>query len=67
MTTVLYSVIFGLIVALILQGALHHFERKDLYNRLIGNGSVKPKKKDGRTPTAHERTLNKWRGRGDIE
>lgn len=60
-----------LLVVVVLQAILHYLERRDLYNRIMskdlkeymqGNAPM-PK----RVPSAHDRTLNKWRNKAGDE
>ena len=55
-----------LIAVIILQSILHYCERRDMYNRLMSRnlsdykqGTIPPK----HIPSAHDRTLNKWRNK----
>lgn len=57
--------IYALIGIIALQSVIHHFERKDLYNRIM-SGSLTEYKRDDKLPkthiSAHQRALKKWRG-----
>lgn len=49
---------------IILQALAHHFERRDLYNRIMSKNLAEYK--SGKAPSvvsAHNRVLNKWRGK----
>lgn len=59
-----------LLVVVVLQEILHYCERQDLYNRIMSKdlkeykqGNTLPKS----VPSAHERTLNKWRNKAGDE
>lgn len=51
-----------LCVVMAIQHIIHHFERKDLYNRIMSKNLTEYK---GDTPgyqiSAHKRALNRWR------
>lgn len=56
-----------LIAVIVLQSILHYCERRDMYNRLMckdyteyNKGKTPPPK---HTPSAHDRTLNRWRNK----
>ena len=56
--------IYALIVIIAFQSVIHHFERKDLYNRIMAESTAEYKS-DGKPKThisAHKRALLKWRG-----
>ena len=57
--------IYALISVIALQIVIHHFERKDLYSRIM-SGSLTEYKRDDKPPkqhiSAHKRALRKWRG-----
>lgn len=47
----------------ILQSIIHHFERKDLYNRIMSKNLMEYKgEKCISAKSAHDRVLNRWRG-----
>lgn len=49
---------------IILQSIIHHFERKDLYNRIMSKNLTEYKGKGvPSVKSAHERVINKWRGK----
>ena len=60
MTAVVY-ILCGIIA---IQQIIHHYERKDLYDRIMSRTLVEYK---GETPgyqvSAHKRVLNRWRDR----
>ncbi len=64
----IFEYMFGgamLIVVLALIG-FQHFERKDLYNRIMCRDFAeyqRGKPPDAQVRTAHERALEKWRGK----
>ena len=56
-----------LIAVIVLQSILHYCERRDMCNRLMSKnlteynqGKTPPPK---HTPSAHDRTLNRWRNK----
>lgn len=60
-----------LIAVIILQTVIHFFERRDMYNRLMcknyseyTNADKTPPK---HIPSAHEKTLAKWRNKAGDE
>lgn len=60
-----------LITVIILQTIIHFLERRDMYNRLMcknyseyTNSDKKPPK---HIPSAHEKTLQKWRNKAGDE
>ena len=55
--------IYALIVVIALQAIIYHFERKDLYNRIMsGNFAEYKGEKPKQRVSAHKRALKKWRG-----
>lgn len=49
---------------IILQSIIHHFERKDLYNRIMSKNLTEYKGESVTSvKSAHERVINKWRGK----
>ncbi|MBQ4556524.1 MAG: hypothetical protein IJA60_02620 [Clostridia bacterium] len=53
---------YVLVAFLILQYIMHHFERKDLYNRIMSKDLTEYKgQKTNYTPSAHEKVLKNWR------
>ena len=57
-------VLCGIIVIL---EVTHHFERRDLYNRIMSNSLKEYKQKEtppGASKPAHKRVLDKWRNKG---
>lgn len=60
-----------LVAVILIQSLLHYAERRDMCNRLMSRdlteykqGGITPKK---HIPSAHERTLNKWRSKAGEE
>lgn len=50
---------------IILQSILHHFERKDLYNRIMSKNLAEYKGGAPHSPkSAHARAIKKWRQKG---
>jgi hypothetical protein len=49
---------------IVIQSVMHRFERKDLYNRIMSR-TLTEYKGERRTgiKTAHDRVLNRWRGK----
>lgn len=57
-------IVYILCGIIILQAIAHHFERRDLYNRIMSKNLTEYK--SGKPPSvvsAHDRVLNKWRGK----
>lgn len=53
-------ILCGIILMLVI---VHHFERRDLYNRIMSRDYTEYKgRKIARTISAHERALRRWRG-----
>lgn len=55
-----------LCVVIAVQAVLHYVERKDLYNRIMCRDFAeyqRGKPPDAQVRTAHERALEKWRGK----
>ena len=56
--------VFALIAVIIVQSFIHFIERRDMYNRLMSR-DLTEYKKSGKPPihipSAHTRTLQKWR------
>lgn len=49
---------------IILQSTIHHFERKDLYNRIMSKNLTEYKgEKCISAKSAHDRVLKRWRGK----
>jgi hypothetical protein len=62
---ILVYVLCGLIFT---QQIIHHYERKDLYNRIMSKNLTEYKgDSPGYQTSAHKRVLNKWRERGEDE
>ena len=61
-TQILSAVIAVQCFVIILQSIIHHFERKDLYNRIMSRNlaDYKSEKLTSVTP-AHRRVLDRWR------
>lgn len=58
-------IIYLLVALIVVQGILHHFERKDLYNRIMCKSINEYKHIDNpirKSISGHERVLKKWRG-----
>ena len=54
-----------LIGIIVLQAILHHFERKDLYNRIMSKTLSEYKGENDRSPkSAHKAVMDAWRGKG---
>lgn len=52
-------ILLGIIILLIV---LHHFERRDLYNRIMSKNLTEYKGEKSRyTPSAHQSVLQRWR------
>lgn len=48
---------------IIIQQIIHHFERKDLYNRIMSKNLTEYKgDSPGYQVSAHKKVLNRWRG-----
>ena len=58
----MYAVVYTLCGVIVIQQIIHHFERKDLYNRIMSR-SLTDYKGDspGYQVSAHKRVLNRWR------
>ena len=55
-------VLIGIIVLL---SVLHHFERKDLYNRIMSKTLSEYKGENDRSPkSAHRAVMDNWRNKG---
>lgn len=49
---------------IVFQSVIHHFERKDLYNRIMSKNLTEYKgKKCISAKSAHDRVLKRWRGK----
>lgn len=49
---------------IVLQSIIHHFERKDLYNRIMSKNLTEYKgEKCISAKSAHDRVLKRWRGK----
>lgn len=49
---------------IIIQCIFHHFERKDLYNRIMSKDFTEYKgKKRMSAKSAHDRVIKRWRGK----
>ena len=60
---VLIYILCGIIVV---QQVIHHFERKDLYNRIMSKNFTEYKGESaGYHVSAHKRVLDKWRKKAD--
>lgn len=61
-------ILCGLIAAqsfiIILQSTIHHFERKDLYNRIMSKNFTEYKgEKCHSVKSAHDKVIKRWRGK----
>lgn len=60
-----------LIAVIILQTIIHFFERRDMYNRLMSKSYTEyvqaDKNPPKHIPSAHEKTLQKWRNKAGDE
>lgn len=57
-------VIYALCGVLVLQQVIHHFERKDLYNRIMSKNLTEYKgDSPGYQVSAHKKVLSRWRKR----
>ena len=66
----MYAVVYTLCGVIVIQQIIHHFERKDLYNRIMSKNLTEYKgDSPGYQVSAHKRVLNRWRERkgGDDE
>ena len=58
------AVIYALCGVIVVQNILHHFERKDLYNRIMSKNLTEYKGEPLPYQTsAHRRVLDRWRAR----
>lgn len=58
------AIIYALIGVIVLQSIIHHFERKDLYNRIMSKNLTEYKgEKCISAKSAHDRVINRWRGK----
>jgi hypothetical protein len=57
-------VIYVLLSVIILQEIFHHFERRDLYDRIMSKNLTEYKGEKSVKVSAHERVLTKWRKKG---
>ena len=56
------ALIFTLCGVIAVQQVIHHFERKDLYNRIMSKNLTEYKGEAlGYQVSAHKRVLNRWR------
>ena len=60
-----------LCVVIVIQTVIHFIERRDMYNRLMSKSYTEYKQSDKKPPkhipSAHERTLQKWRNKAGDE
>lgn len=55
-------VVYALCLALIVQSVIHHFERRDLYNRIMSKTLTEYKGENiSCAVSAHRRVLNRWK------
>ena len=64
--------IFDLILCavIVIQAIIHYVERRDMLNRIMSKNLTEYKQSGippKHIPSAHERTLNKWRNKGGDE
>ena len=65
------AAVVGMLILLVAQMVIQHWERRDLYNRLMSRGLSEyqrsgAKETEDVRETAHERAIKKWRsGRSD--
>lgn len=58
----MYAVVYALCGVIVIQQIIHHFERKDLYNRIMSKNLTEYKgDSPGYQVSAHKRVLNRWR------
>lgn len=58
-------IVYILCGIIIFQSIIHHFERKDLYNRIMSKNFTEYKgEKCISAKSAHDRVLKRWRGKG---
>lgn len=58
----MYAVVYTLCGVIVIQQIIHHFERKDLYNRIMSRNLMDYKgDSPGYQVSAHKRVLNRWR------
>lgn len=56
-------IVYLLCGIIIVQSIFHHFERKDLYNRIMSKNLTEYKgKKAVSVKSAHRQVLNRWKG-----
>ena len=49
---------------IVLQSIIHHFERKDLYNRIMSKNFTEYKgEKCHSVKSAHDKVIKRWRGK----
>lgn len=63
-------VIVALIITNVIQAFIHYFERRDMLNRLMSKNYTEYRQDDTpprHIPSAHERTLNRWRNKAGDE
>lgn len=57
-------IIYILCGVIVLQSITHHFERKDLYNRIMSKNLTEYKGDKCRSvKSAHDRIIKRWRGK----
>lgn len=65
------AITYALFGVIVIQQIIHHFERKDLYNRIMSKNlsEYKGDSQNYHPLSAHKRVLSRWRetGRGDDE
>lgn len=56
-------IVYLLCGIIIVQSVFHHFERKDLYNRIMSKNLTEYKGKQAvSVKSAHRQVLNRWKG-----
>jgi hypothetical protein len=59
--------LIALILANIIQAIIHYVERRDMLNRIMSKDLVEYKQSGNppkQVPSAHDRTLSRWRNKG---
>jgi len=58
-------IVYLLLGFIVFQSVIHHYERKDLYNRIMSKTLTEYKGEPGRRfRSAHERVMERWRKTG---
>ena len=62
------AIAYALCGVVLIQQIIHHYERKDLYNRIMSKNLTEYKgDSPGYQVSAHKRVLHRWRKGGDDE